>query len=46
MFTAAGTSVQKPLRVEDDPGTFFQHYMDLNQWRLRPGLIRAFCQAA
>jgi fumarate reductase flavoprotein subunit len=44
MFTAAGTSVQKALGVEDDPGKFFQHYMDLNQWRLRPGLIRTFCE--
>lgn len=46
MFTAAGTSVQKSLGVQDDPGKFFQHYMDLNQWRLRPGLIRVFCQAS
>jgi len=46
MFTAAGTSVQQSLGVRDDPDKFFQHYMDLNQWRLRPGLIRAFCKAA
>jgi len=46
MFTAAGTSVQKSLGVRDDPDKFFQHYMDLNQWRLRPGLVRAFCKAA
>ncbi|MGH3252665.1 MAG: FAD-dependent oxidoreductase [Trebonia sp.] len=44
MFTAAGTSVQRSLGVEDDAGKFFQHYMDLNQWRLRPGLIRRFCE--
>jgi succinate dehydrogenase/fumarate reductase flavoprotein subunit len=43
MFTAAGTSVQKALGIEDDAGKFFQHYMDLNQWRLRPALIRRFC---
>ena len=46
MFTAAGTSVQQSIGVQDDPDKFFQHYMDLNQWRLRPGLIRAFCTAA
>jgi succinate dehydrogenase/fumarate reductase flavoprotein subunit len=44
MFTAAGTSVQKALGIDDDPGRYFQHYMDLNQWRLRPGLIRRFCE--
>ncbi|GLY88869.1 FAD-dependent oxidoreductase [Actinoallomurus iriomotensis] len=43
MFTAAGTSVQQALGVDDDPEKHFQHYMDLNQWRLRPGLIRGFC---
>jgi succinate dehydrogenase/fumarate reductase flavoprotein subunit len=46
MFTAAGTSVQRALGVADDPGRFYQHYMDLNQWRLRPGLIRTFCEQA
>lgn len=46
MFTAAGTSVQRGLGVEDSPQAFFQHYMDLNQWLLRPGLIREFCDRA
>jgi succinate dehydrogenase/fumarate reductase flavoprotein subunit len=46
MFTAAGTSVQQALGVEDDIARFYQHYMDLNQWRLRPGLIRRFCAEA
>ena len=44
MFTAAGTSVQAALGITDSPAAHFQHYMDLNQWRLRPGLIRAFCE--
>ena len=44
MFTAVGTSVQKSLGIDDDPGRDFQHYMDLKQWRLRPGLIRRFCE--
>lgn len=44
MFTAAGTSVQKGLGIEDTPEKFFQHYMDLNQWQLKPGLVRAFCE--
>ncbi|WP_309148738.1 FAD-dependent oxidoreductase [Saccharopolyspora gregorii] len=46
MFTAAGTSVQRGLGVEDSPEAFFQHYMDLNQWLLRPGLVRGFCDRA
>ncbi|GHF41876.1 fumarate reductase flavoprotein subunit [Amycolatopsis bartoniae] len=43
MFTAAGTSVQGALGVEDSAERFFQHYMDLNQWQLAPGLIAEFC---
>ncbi|MEU6036967.1 FAD-dependent oxidoreductase [Actinomadura sp. NPDC047616] len=46
MFTAAGTSVQAALGVDDSPERFFQHYMDLNQWMLKPGLVRAFCEQA
>ncbi|WP_031086057.1 FAD-dependent oxidoreductase [Streptomyces sp. NRRL WC-3549] len=46
LFTAAGTSVQRGLGVEDTAERYFQHYMDLNQWLLKPGLIRAFCTAA
>ncbi|HEU4997912.1 MAG TPA: FAD-dependent oxidoreductase [Lapillicoccus sp.] len=44
MFTAAGTSVQSALGIADSPAAYFQHYMDLNQWRLRPGLVRSFCE--
>ncbi|BAH50273.1 FAD-dependent oxidoreductase [Rhodococcus opacus] len=46
LFTAAGTSVQRGLGVEDSAEKFFQHYMDLNQWMLAPGLIRTFCENA
>lgn len=46
MFTAADTSVQRALGIQDSTDQFFNHYMDLNQWRLRPGLIRTFCNAA
>jgi succinate dehydrogenase/fumarate reductase flavoprotein subunit len=44
MFTAAGTSVQAGLGIQDSPAAHYQHYMDLNQWRLRPGLLRSFCE--
>ncbi|MBM4516441.1 FAD-binding protein [Rhodococcus hoagii] len=44
MFTAAGTSVQRGLGIEDTAEKFFQHYMDLNHWMLKPGLVRAFCE--
>ncbi|MFD9959540.1 FAD-dependent oxidoreductase [Amycolatopsis sp. NPDC058986] len=46
MFTAAGTSVQAGLGIEDSPEKFFQHYMDLNHWMLEPGLVAAFCAQA
>lgn len=46
MFTAAGTRVQKELGVEDTVDRFFQHYMDLSQWLLKPGLVRRFCELA
>ncbi|GAA2398336.1 flavocytochrome c [Actinomadura vinacea] len=46
LFTAAGTSVQAGLGIEDSAERFFQHYMDLNQWMLNPGLIRTFCEQA
>jgi len=43
VFYAAGTSVQAALGLEDSPERFYQHYMDLNQWSLQPGLIRRYC---
>lgn len=46
MFTAAGTSVQKALGIDDSAERFFQHYMDLNQWLLKPGLVRRFTELA
>lgn len=46
MFTAAATSVQKQLGVADTVDRFFQHYMDLNQWLLKPGVVRRFCELA
>jgi fumarate reductase flavoprotein subunit len=44
VFCAAGTSVQEALGLADSPERYFRHYMDLNQWILRPGLIRTFCE--
>lgn len=46
LFTAAGTSVQRGLGIDDSAEKFFQHYMDLNHWMLKPGLVRAFCENA
>ncbi|MCF8589011.1 FAD-dependent oxidoreductase [Gordonia liuliyuniae] len=46
MFTAAGTSVQAGIGIDDTAEKFFQHYMDLNHWMLAPGLIRTFCENA
>ena len=44
LLTAAGTGVQAALGVEDSPARMFQHYMDLNQWRVLPGPVRMFCE--
>ncbi|TDD90591.1 FAD-dependent oxidoreductase [Saccharopolyspora karakumensis] len=44
MLTAAGTEVQSSLGVEDSAERMFQHYMDLNQWRVLPGPTRMFCE--
>jgi succinate dehydrogenase/fumarate reductase flavoprotein subunit len=44
LFTAADTSVQRGLGIEDSAEKFFQHYMDLNHWMLKPGLVRTFCE--
>ncbi|MGO4385095.1 FAD-dependent oxidoreductase [Specibacter sp. RAF43] len=46
MLTAAGTSVQRELGVEDTPERFYQHYMDLNQWRVLPGPTMTYCKEA
>jgi succinate dehydrogenase/fumarate reductase flavoprotein subunit len=46
LFTAADTSVQHGLGIDDSAERFFQHYMDLNHWQLKPGLIETFCRNA
>lgn len=46
IVSAAGTSVQRALGIEDSAEELFQHYMDLNQWRMEPGLVMAFCREA
>ncbi|WP_020501360.1 FAD-dependent oxidoreductase [Sciscionella marina] len=43
MLTASATSVQAGLGVADSPSAMYQHYMDLNQWRVLPGPVKAFC---
>ena len=43
VFTAAGTSVQAELGIEDSPESYFREYMSLNRWLLQPGLVRSFC---
>lgn len=43
MLTASATSLQAQLGVEDAPERMFQHYMDLNQWKVLPGPVWEFC---
>ncbi|MBP3075910.1 fumarate reductase [Streptomyces sp. 604F] len=44
LLTASATSVQESLGIDDSPLRMFQHYMDLNGWRVRPGPVRMFCE--
>lgn len=44
LLTAAGTEVQAGVGVADSPARMYQHYMDLNQWRVLPGPVRMFCE--
>lgn len=44
VLVAAGTSVQQALGVPDTPEDMYQHYMDLNQWKVLPGPVWKFCQ--
>ena len=44
LVTAAGTEVQAAVGVKDSPARMYQHYMDLNQWRVLPGPTRMFCE--
>lgn len=44
LFTAGGTRIQRELGVDDTVERYYQHYMDLNQWMLKPGLIWTFCE--
>lgn len=45
VFYAAGTSVQRKAGISDDtPQAMFEYVMSLNQWALRPDLIRLMCE--
>ncbi|MGW5029639.1 FAD-dependent oxidoreductase, partial [Streptomyces albidoflavus] len=44
LLTASATSVQESLGVDDSPLRMFQHYMDLNGWRVRLCPVRMFCE--
>jgi len=44
MFTAAPTRIQEAVGIYDSIDRFYQHYMDLNQWRLNPSVVHRFCE--
>ncbi|CAN5392204.1 flavocytochrome c [soil metagenome] len=47
VFYAAGTSIQRAAGIIDDtPDAMYEYMMTLNQWRLEPGLIHRFSDAA
>lgn len=43
VFYAAGTSVQKRAGVEDSADAMFDYLMTLNQWSMKPDVIRKVC---
>lgn len=44
VLVAAGTSIQESLGVQDSAELMYQHYMDLNQWKVLPGPVWKFCE--
>ena len=42
-FYAAGTPLQAAAGVEDSADAMFEHYMTLNQWLVRPEVVRRYC---
>lgn len=46
-FFAAGTSVQRAAGILDDsPQAMFDYYVQVNQWRVDPPLVRRLCDEA
>ena len=46
-FFAAGTSVQRAAGILDDsPDAMFDYYVQVNQWRVDPPLVRRLCDEA
>lgn len=46
VFYAAGTSLQRAAGIEDDPEAMFRYYMNVNQHKLEPSLVRRLCHDA
>ncbi len=44
VFYAANTSVQKARGIEDSAEAMFEYVMAINQWSLKPDIIRHICE--
>lgn len=44
VFYAANTSVQKARGIEDSAAAMFEYVMAINQWALKPDIIRHVCE--
>lgn len=44
VFYACNTSVQKARGIEDSPDAMFEYVMAINQWALKPDIIRHICE--
>lgn len=42
----AGTRYQHALGIEDDPESLFHDYMQLNQWKVQPAVVRRLAELA
>jgi fumarate reductase flavoprotein subunit len=40
----AGTRYQRALGIEDDPESLFHDYMQLNQWKVEPAVVRRLAE--
>lgn len=43
VFYAAGTSLQRKAGIEDNPEAMYRYYLNINQYKLDPALVRRLC---
>src|SRR5258707_13890010 len=46
LMMGAGTRYQRALGIEDDAGSLFHEYMQLNQWKVESAVVRRLAELA